>query len=79
MAVLEGECMTDQSEAPPRRGAAHRIVVILLACDVVIGATIAAVGYALLENRAIALGGAALALIGVALLVFFGLFGRRAE
>lgn len=60
-----------------RNDSIYRAIVILMALDVVLGATIAAIGYAMLQNHAIALGGAGLAACGIVLLVFFGWLGRR--
>ncbi len=60
-----------------RKDSIFRAIVILMAFDVVFGASIAAIGFALLESRAIALAGAGLAACGIVLLVFFALLGRR--
>lgn len=65
--------MTDKKH----KDSIYRAIVVLMALDVVLGAGIAAVGYALLENEAIAWVGAGLAACGILLLLFFGLLGRR--
>lgn len=62
----------------PRRGDERRpIVTILLAVDTVLGLAIAATGYFLLENDAVALVGAGLATLGVSMLLFYQITGQR--
>jgi len=68
---------SDDSKDRQRKKRFHRLIVILMAFDIVFGATIAMVGYVLLRDLAIAAGGAILAAIGIVLLVLFELFGRR--
>lgn len=65
--------MADQK----RQDSIHRAVVILMALDVVLGAGIGAIGFAVLQNQAVALAGAGLALCGIVLLVFFEFLGRH--
>lgn len=60
-----------------RNDSIHRAIVILMALDIVLGASIGAVGYAVLQSPAIALAGAGLAICGILLLLFFELLGRR--
>jgi hypothetical protein len=60
-----------------RNDSIYRAIVILMALDVVMGASIAAFGYAVLQSPAIALVGAGLATCGIVLLAFFGWLGRR--
>jgi predicted MFS family arabinose efflux permease len=60
-----------------RNDSIHRAIVILMALDIVLGASIGAVGYAVLQSPAITLVGAALAVCGIVLLLFFELLGRR--
>lgn len=60
-----------------RNDSIYRAIVILMALDVVLGASIAAVGYGMLQNLAVALVGAGLATCGIVLLAFFALLGRR--
>jgi predicted MFS family arabinose efflux permease len=60
-----------------RNDSIHRAIVILMALDIVLGASIGAVGYAVLQSPAITLAGALLALCGIVLLLFFELLGRR--
>ncbi|TDQ82093.1 hypothetical protein A8950_1913 [Dongia mobilis] len=67
----------ERREGDRRKDSIHRAIVILMALDIVMGATIAAVGLGVLQDQAIALAGGGLALCGLVLLVFFELFGRR--
>jgi hypothetical protein len=60
-----------------RKDSIYRAIVVLMALDVVMGAGIAAIGYAVIESDAIALAGAGLATCGIVLLVFFALLGSR--
>jgi hypothetical protein len=67
----------ERRQAERRKDSIHRAIVILMALDIVMGATIAAIGLGVLQDQAIALAGGGLALCGLVLLVFFELFGRR--
>jgi predicted MFS family arabinose efflux permease len=60
-----------------RNDSTYRAIVFLMALDIVLGAGIGAMGYALLGSTSIALAGAGLSVCGMVLLLFFELLGRR--
>lgn len=60
-----------------RNDSIYRAIVVLMALDVVLGAGIAAIGYAMLESEPVAIAGAGLATCGIVLLLFFELLGRK--
>lgn len=65
--------MTDKK----RNDSIYRAIVVLMALDVVLGAGIAAIGYAMLESEPVTIAGAGLATCGILLLLFFELLGRK--